>query len=324
MLLRVPTADYAAGVADIVVVDPGAAPTAGAAGRLAELGHVVSPVASPAAATARVLLAGGFGDVDAELLARLPALELVVRPGAGFERVDLNALRRRGVHLVAARVAGDAAVAEWVMGAIIHLLRRFNAADRAARAGEWAARPALAGRSLSALTLGVVGVGRIGAQVAALGRAFGMPVVAWHPWSDRALGPGVARVATLPELLATADVVTLHCRLEPATRGLIGARELALMKPSAILVNTGRGGLVDEVALARAVQEGRLLGAAVDTLVSEPRTELSPLVQVEGVLLAPHLAGWTVDAVDALAGWAAATIAAYLADRTLPADAVVC
>jgi D-3-phosphoglycerate dehydrogenase / 2-oxoglutarate reductase len=310
-------------MADIVVVDPGAAPTAGAARRLIELGHPVEPVESPAAGSARVLLAGGFADVGEELLARLPALELVVRPGAGFERVDLAALRRRGVRLVAARLASDTSVAEWVMGAVIHHYRRFAAADRAARAGDWAARPALAGRSLAALTLGIVGVGRIGTQVAAAGHAFGMRVVAWHPWSDRELGPGIDRMGSLEQLLASADVVTLHCRLEPETKGLIGARQLAAMKPGAILVNTGRGGLVDEAALADVLRSGRLGGAAIDTIAGEPRTELSPLAGLDRVLLAPHLSGWTTDSVEGLAAWAVNTIAVYLAGGELPADSIV-
>ncbi len=307
----------------IAIVDAGAPPTAGAAGRLRALGHQVAPAGSAPAAAAKVLLAGGFAVVDDALLDTLPAVEVVVRAGAGFERVDIGALRRRGLRLVAARLAADSSVAEWVMGAAISLLRGFDEAGNAARAGEWARRASLAGRSMSALTLGIVGVGRIGSQVAALGRAFGMRVIAWHPWSDRDLGAGIERVKTIDELLSTADVVTLHCRLEPETRGMIGTAELARMKPSAILINTGRGGLVDETALARALDENRVSGAAIDTFESEPHTELSPLVHSRRVLLAPHMSGWTVDSVDALAEWGTSVVLAYLVDGKLPADAIV-
>jgi phosphoglycerate dehydrogenase-like enzyme len=130
-------------------------------------------------------------------------------------------------------------------------------------------------------------------------------------------------VEALDDLLAAADVVSLHCRLEPETRGLVGARELDLMKPAAVLVNTGRGGLVDEAGLAAALERGRILGAAIDTFESEPHTELSPLVGAQGALLAPHLAGWTVDSVERLGRWAADVVTVYLERGELPADSVV-
>jgi D-3-phosphoglycerate dehydrogenase len=310
-------------VAQIAYSDLAAEPTRIAVELLQAGGQTVQPAVAAEAAEARVLVAGGFAVVDGRLLDRLPALEVVVRPGAGFERVDLAELRRRRVRLVAARLVADASVAEWVIGAVIYHLRRFPAADRAARAGEWKARPALAGRSLSGLTMGVVGVGRIGSQVVALSQAFGMRVLAWHPWSDRDLGARVERVEALDDLLAAADVVSLHCRLEPETRGLVGARELDLMKPAAVLVNTGRGGLVDEAGLAAALERGRILGAAIDTFESEPHTELSPLVGAQGALLAPHLAGWTVDSVERLGRWAADVVTVYLERGELPADSVV-
>jgi phosphoglycerate dehydrogenase-like enzyme len=130
-------------------------------------------------------------------------------------------------------------------------------------------------------------------------------------------------VGTLDQLLAAADVISLHCRLEPETRGLIGTRELDLMKPGAVLVNTGRGGLVNEAALAAALARGRILGAAIDTFESEPHTELSPLVGAEDALLAPHLAGWTVDSVERLGRWAAEVVTAYLERGELPTDSVI-
>jgi D-3-phosphoglycerate dehydrogenase / 2-oxoglutarate reductase len=310
-------------MAAIAVADLSVAPTQIAVRLLAESGFLVEPVEVEAAASARVLLAGGFAVVDTTVLDRLTDLELVVRPGAGYERVVVGELRRRGVRLVAARLDADPSIAEWVMGAVIHIVRRFEAADRAVRAGDWVARPMLAGRSLASMTMGIIGVGRIGSQVAALSRAFGMRVLAWHPWSDRELGPGIQRTDSLDQLLASADVVSLHCRLEPETRGLIGKRELALMKPEAILVNTGRGGLVDERALARALSRGSILGAAIDTFSSEPHPERSPLAGEKRALLAPHLAGWTVDSVERLGRWAAVVVTTYLVRGELPADSLV-
>jgi phosphoglycerate dehydrogenase-like enzyme len=308
----------------VTYLDPSAEPTAIALRLLAEQGVHAVPADADGAAGARVLVAGGFAVVDAPALDRLPALEIVVRPGAGFERVDLAALRSRGLRLIAARLAADPAVAEWVMGAVIHLGRRFISADVAARAGDWAARPALAGRSIAGKTMGIVGVGRIGSQVAARAVAFGMRVIAWHPWSERNLGGDIQRVETLDELLSQGDVVSLHCRLEDSTKDLIGARELDLMRAGAIFINTGRGGLVDEDALAAALNRGHLAGAAIDTFASEPRTNLSPLVTAPRTLLAPHLSGWTVDSVEQLGHWAAAAVADYLGGGGLPADSVVC
>jgi D-3-phosphoglycerate dehydrogenase / 2-oxoglutarate reductase len=168
-------------VASIAVADLSVAPTRIAVRLLAESGFLVEPVEVEAAASARVLLAGGFAVVDTKVLDRFIDLELVVRPGAGYERVVVGELRRRGVRLVAARLDADPSIAEWVMGAVIHIVRRFEAADSAVRAGDWVARPMLAGRSLASMTMGIIGVGRIGSQVATLSRAFGMRVLAWHP-----------------------------------------------------------------------------------------------------------------------------------------------
>jgi phosphoglycerate dehydrogenase-like enzyme len=303
--------------------DLSAAPTAAAVRLLAERGLESVPADSAGAGHAKVLVAGGFAVVDAALLDRLRSLEVVVRPGAGYERVDVPELRARGLRLIAARLAADPSVAEWVMGAAVHVVRRFDAADSAARAGEWTARPSLAGRTLAGRTMGIVGVGRIGAQVAALASAYRMRVVAWHPWSARDLGAQIERLDTLEELLTQSDVVSLHCRLEDDSRGMIGARELAVMNAEAVLINTGRGGLVDEEALAAALRRGHLKGAAIDTFESEPRTQLSPLVAAPRTLLAPHLSGWTIDSVDQLGRWAAAAVAGYLGGAGLPPDSVV-
>jgi D-3-phosphoglycerate dehydrogenase len=311
-------------VALVTHLDLSAEPTAIAIRLLAERGVESVPAEGSAAGGARVLVAGGFAVVDAKVLDRLPRLEVVVRPGAGFERVDLAELRARGLRLVAARLAADPSVAEWVLGAVVHIVRRFDAADRAARTGDWGARPQLAGRSLAGKTMGIIGVGRIGAQVANLAAAFGMRVIAWHPWSARDLGGHIERVDSLDALLTRADVVSIHCRLEDGTRGMIGGRQIALMKRDAVLVNTGRGGLVDEAALAAALGRGHLQGAAIDTFAGEPRTELSPLIAAPRTLLAPHLSGWTADSVEQLGRWAASAVEDYLGGSGLPADSVVC
>jgi phosphoglycerate dehydrogenase-like enzyme len=150
-----------------------------------------------------------------------------------------------------------------------------------------------------------------------------MRVLAWHPWSEHKLPPGVGRVADLADLLSQSDVVTIHCRLEPGTRHLIDAAALAHMRPGSILVNTARGGIVDETALARALTTGRPGGAVIDTFEGEPDLSRTPLRNVKTVLLTPHLAGHTVEANEALSSFAAETAANYIVRKIVPRRFVV-
>jgi phosphoglycerate dehydrogenase-like enzyme len=272
---------------------------------------------------ARVLVAGGFRRVDSALLASLPQLELIVRTGAGYDNLDVPAVRAAGVTLVVPRLQEDTSVAEYVFAGVLSLLRNLPSADRAVRDADWGFRGRVIGRSLRGMTLGIVGVGRIGTQVARLGRGFGMRVLAWHPWSERAMPAGVARLPHLADLLSQSDVVTIHCRLEPGTRKLIDEAALAQMSRGSILVNTARGGIVDEAALARALTTGHLRGAVIDTFEGEPDLSRTPLRNVETVLLTPHLAGHTLEANEALSRFAADTAANYIARKTVPRRFVV-
>jgi len=221
------------------------------------------------------------------LLARLPALELIVTTGMVNAAVDVEAARAQGV-LVCGTGHAESATAELTWALILGLARHVHEEDAAVRAGGWqhTIGPELYGR-----TLGVIGLGRQGSRVAGYGAAFSMRVIAWSQNLDpgRASGLGVEAVATLEELLAQSDVVTIHVRLSERTRGLIGARELGLMRPDAYLVNTSRGPIVDEAALLEALEAGRIAGAALDVYDREPLPPDHPLRRAPNTVLTPHL-----------------------------------
>ncbi|MFJ9719237.1 hydroxyacid dehydrogenase [Streptomyces sp. NPDC101213] len=230
--------------------------------------------------------------VDAEVLDRAPRLRLVARAGVGLDNVDTTTARARGIAVVNAPDSNTVSVAELTVGLIVASMRHITAAARSLRDGEWR-RSDFAGVELAGRTLGIVGYGRIGRQVARRLAAFDMRILVHDPYADT-VGDDV-RATGLDELLAASDVVTLHLPKTPATTGLVGARELALMKPTALLVNTARGGIVDEAALARALRDGELAGAALDVFATEPPGH-SPLLALPNVLALPHLGAGTRDA----------------------------
>ncbi len=230
------------------------------------------------------------------------AVKLVQVTGAGVDRLDAIAMKELGIPVCNVVGGSNDAVAEYAVASALILLRRFAWADQAIRAGNYAAFRARmiddSLRGIDGLTVGIVGFGTIGQSVAGAFHRMGARI-AYHdpappdPEAAAGLGP---RALPLADLLAGADVVTLHVPLLPETRGLIGAPELARMKPDAILINAARGGVVDEEALADALAAGRLGGAAVDVYESEPPPDSSPLLALTGeaahrVLFTPHLAG---------------------------------
>ena len=251
-------------------------------------------------AEARALIVRDRVRVDAALLARAPRLAVIGRLGVGLETFDLAACRARGIEVIPATGANADSVAEYVMLAIGLLLRggAFSATAEIAAGGWPRARLAAQGRELRGKTLGIIGFGDIGRRVAKLARAFGMSIVAHDPvlpeghagWTETP-----TERLDLDDLLARADAVTVHVPQTPALRGLITAARLALMKPGAVLVNTARGAVVEEAALAAALREGRLAGAALDVFAEEPLPPDSPLIGCPNLILTPHIAGMTVE-----------------------------
>lgn len=231
--------------------------------------------------------------VDATLLAQLPALKLLVTTGPFNAAIDVAAAHRLGI-TVSGTGGAITPTVEHTWALILGLQRHLVIEDQRIRTGLW---QSTVGGDLHGATLGLVGVGRIGSRVAAIGTAFGMNVIAWSPnlTDERAAKAGVTRVDR-NTLFADADVVSLHMVLAEATRGLIGHAELDAMKPSAILVNTSRGGLIDETALIEALRDNRIRGAALDVYLQEPLPPGHPLAALPNTLLTPHL-GYVTEGV---------------------------
>jgi len=233
---------------------------------------------------------------DAELIGVARNLKVIGRAGIGLDNVDVEAATRHGIVVVNAPQSNVLSAAEHAMALMLAQARNIPAANASVKAGKWE-RGKFEGVELHGKTLAILGLGRIGTLVAQRALAFGMRVVAYDPYvaKQRAGQMGVDLVSTIDEALRAADFVTIHLPKTAETAALIGARELALMKPSARIVNTSRGGIVDEKALADAVASGKLGGAALDVFEKEPPGD-SPLFGLDSVVLTPHLGASTEEA----------------------------
>lgn len=252
-------------------------------------------------------------------LEALPRLKYVGVLATGYNVVDVRAASRLGVTVTNIPAYGTDSVAQTVFAHILNLTQRVDHYARAVRQGRWSAQPDFCYfdtplAELSGKTMGIVGLGRIGAATARIALAFGMRVLASTSKPPQALPPGVEKAA-LDDVFRRADIVSLHCPLTPATERLADAARLALMKPGAILVNTGRGPLVDEQALADALNEGRLAAAALDVLGDEPPPAGHPLLRARNCQVTPHIAWATREARARLMAQAADNLRAYLAGR---------
>jgi len=236
--------------------------------------------------------------VTADLLTHGPGLRVIARAGTGVDNIDVHAATRRGIAVMNAPGANTVSAAEHAMGLLLAQARHIPWAAEAMRRGEWD-RKRFEGTELRGKTIGIVGLGRIGGHVAQLARAFGMHVVGHDPYlSPERAAELQLKLLPLDQLLSQADVVTLHVAHTEQTHHLINAARLKLMKPTAVLVNTARGELVDAVALAEAIGEKRIGGAALDVFAVEPLPADSPLRKLERVILTPHLAASTAEAQE--------------------------
>jgi D-3-phosphoglycerate dehydrogenase len=241
------------------------------------------------------LLVRGATKVTGDVLRAASTLRAVARAGTGVDNIDVAVARERSIQVFNAPAANAISVAELTIGLLLAFERHLAPASADLREGRWEKNRYM-GRELSGKTLGLLGIGRIGREVATRARAFGMGAEAHDPeipewpagfeWVSR---------RSLDELLSGVDYLSLHVPLTSATRGRIGARELALMKPSAVIVNCARGGVVDETALEQALRSGALRGAALDVFATEPPGRLA-LFELPNVLATPHLGASTVEA----------------------------
>jgi D-3-phosphoglycerate dehydrogenase / 2-oxoglutarate reductase len=233
--------------------------------------------------------------VDREVLDRGNRLKLVARPGTGLDNVDVEYAKSRGVSVVNSPESLIEAVSEHVVLLMLALSRKLVQADLSTKSGKWE-KNALMGRELKGKTLGVVGLGRIGRRIAEIGKTLGMSVlfydvIAIPPEVLSSLG---AKVVSLDELFTTSDYITLHVPMTPETAHMVGNERIAQMKRTAVLVNTSRGGVIDEMALAGALKEGRIAGAALDVFESEPPS--GAIMSAPNTILTPHIGGQTEEA----------------------------
>jgi phosphoglycerate dehydrogenase-like enzyme len=294
------------------------------AGRVHVVGSTDLAALAPALAGADALVVRS-SPVTAELLDLAPHLRVVGRHGAGLDNIDLAAARRRGIAVVNTPGANAASVAEFVILAALALARRLVPARAAFGSGSLSAqgslpaavvRSGLSGGMLHGRTLGLVGLGAIGTRVAAYARGLGMQVVACDPAVTR--GPEGVRLGDLAMVLGASDVLSLHVPLVPATSHLIDASAIEQMRAGALLVNTARGGVVDEDAVLAALDSRQLGGYAVDVYDPEPPPADLPVLNHPAVLATPHMAAMTSDALAEMARSVASGVVDVLAGRTPP------
>jgi len=235
--------------------------------------------------------------VSAEVLLAAKRLKVVGRAGVGVDNIALDTATELGIAIINAPAGNTVAVAELFFGVVSSLLRHLPRAYESMHAGQWE-RSSLLGTELKGKTLGIVGVGRIGGEIAARAQSFGMSLVGYDPYvaESRFQSLRVHRCSSLDELLDEADIVTVHTPLTDETRGMIGRREIGRLSPSAIVVNMARGGIVDEEALAEALGAGKIAGAAVDAFVKEPVGADHPLTKFPNAFLTPHIGASTAEA----------------------------
>jgi len=234
--------------------------------------------------------------VTRDMIGLAPNLRAVGRAGVGVDNVDIPAASERGIAVFNAPGGNTIAAAELTMALLLSVARRVPAADASLRSGQWD-RAVFKGVELRGKTLGLIGAGRIGGEVAIRCRAFGMDVVVHDPYlsPERADELG-ARLVTLDDVLARADFISIHVPLTDETRGICGFEAIAKMKPTVFIVNASRGGVVDEEALAAALRDGLIAGAALDVYETEPLPDESPLRDAPNLVLTPHLGASTAEA----------------------------
>jgi len=280
--------------------------------RLKKLGPVRRVTVSPrltgaalarAIGPCRAIVASVAPDYDEAFFAARPGLILIARHGIGVNNIDLAAATRHGV--LVTKVAGEVeqeAMAEHAVALILAVARRLRPAHEAVAAGRWARRAAFVGVELRGRTVGLIGFGNIGSRVGEiLAHGFGATVLAADPAvSAAAMKWHGARKSALAAILTRADVVSLHCSLNPTSRGIISAPALRRMRPGAVLINTARGELVNERAVAAALKSGRLAGLGTDVVANEPATRAHPYLRHPNTLVVPHIGAYTEESLEGM------------------------
>jgi D-3-phosphoglycerate dehydrogenase len=243
-----------------------------------------------------LILSNGY--VTKKVINNAVKLKIIAKHGVGVNEIDLDAAAERGIFVTNAPGCNDSAVADLTFGLMLAACRQIPLADKATRNGEW---PRFLGYEVQGKTLGVIGLGSIGKGVARRSQGFMMKLLGYDVFQDTQFAEEVGlKYVQLEELLSTADFITVHVPLMESTRNLIGTREFSLMKPSAFLINTARGTIVDEAALYDALANKRIAGAATDVYAVEPAGTDNPLFKLSNLVLTPHLGAYTYEAIHAV------------------------
>ena len=249
-----------------------------------------------------------MGRFGAAAIDAAPSLRVLSKHGVGVDNIDVDAASRRDIPVVVAAGANALSVAEHAMALIFATVKRIVPLDSGLRAGRWE-KPGFSGKELAGMTVGLVGFGAIARQTAAFAKSLGMKVRAYDPFADGKAftDAGVARETEIDDLMRGCEIISLHCPLTSDTRNLLDDRRLGLLKPGSYVINTGRGGLIDEDALLRAIESGHLAGAGLDTFQTEPPAADHPFWNHREIVVTPHIGGVTQEAnvrvgVDAVEG----------------------
>ena len=255
-----------------------------------------SPEFAQALSRAHALIVRSATKVDAAMIGAAPELKVIGRAGVGVDNIDVEAASQRGIAVFNAPSGNTVAAAELTMAMILALVRGVVEADHSVRQGEWD-RSRFQGVELEGRTLGLIGAGRVGSEVATRAQSFGMEVIVYDPYLTEARAKEVGfRLTDLEDVLKNADIISVHVPLTAETEGLVGAEALSTMKGDAYLVNAARGGVIDEGALAEALAAGSIAGAALDVYEVEPLPPDSPLRQAPNLVMTPHIGASTSDA----------------------------
>ena len=265
-----------------------------------------------------------MGRVDDAILTAAPQLRVISKHGVGVDNIDLDAASARNIPVIVASGANAVSVAEHAIALIFAVAKQIVPLDRSLRQGRWE-KPGFQGRELAGSTIGLVAFGAIARQTARFAGALGMNVLAYDPFAPAEVfaAEGVTRVEDLDQLLRDSDVISLHSPLTPETRDMINAEKLALMRPNAIVINTARGGLIDEAALLDALRTGKIAGAGLDSFAREPADPDHPFWAEPRLVATPHIGGVTTAANLRVGIDAAQAIVDFLAGRDIPRSRVV-
>lgn len=261
-----------------------------------------------------------MGRIDLGMIAAAPGLRVIAKHGAGVDNIDIAAAAAHGVPVLSAPGGNAVSVAEHTLAMLLAVTKRLLPLDTGMRAGRWE-KPGFIGREIAGLRMGLVGLGAIARDVARMAQVFGLQLAAFDPHAEDAVfaQAGVARFTDLDAMVAQSDILSLHCPLTQDTRHLLNAARLARLPAGAVVLNTARGGLIDEPALLQAVQSGHLAGAGLDSFAIEPPPADHPFLTEPRILLSPHVAGVTAQAGARVARAAVEGALAVLEGKPVPA-----